>query len=368
MSLQPRTTADGHGDGTVSMLVYGDSGVGKTRLLATMPGPVFVISTERGGMASVAAAGYDVEYVEVESYEEALQAAERVRRALDRARADGGPAPWATVALDGLTALDDLIAAGVARRGGALVGGAGADEMLSPGGYGVLGMQHMAVRERVLRLPGVHVVLTALAAERDGRIVPAVSGKQGARIPAFCQLVLHAQVRRVEGAVRRLLTCRADGRALVKDRYGLLRDQEPMDCRALFRRLGLPQAWTPADGTPEEADAPAEAPGADPEPGRALPPEAAGEGAAGGPGEGGGGPAGPAEADAAGTARPVRSADWRIDVLRAVAGRRGFGEAPRARKADLAEFLSACAAEDPAVHAELAGAAAGTWRPAEVGA
>ena len=185
MALKLKRTSSDEALEYLTALVFGPSGVGKTRLAATLPGRVIVVSTERGGTASLAGPDYDVDYVEVFSRAEAFEAVVRIEKALRDAIAAGKPLPWRSVVFDGVSAFEDAIMAETSTRGGGLVQ-TNAPEVLSQAGYGVLGAIHRDIRSAFLRLPQVHVVFTALARDKGGTLTPAVAGQQGDRLrPSF---------------------------------------------------------------------------------------------------------------------------------------------------------------------------------------
>jgi polynucleotide 5'-kinase involved in rRNA processing len=69
MAINLKSTRGIHNNG-VKLLVYGNSGSGKTSLIPTLPNPV-VLSAE-GGLLSIADA--DVPFVEVSSYDTLMEA------------------------------------------------------------------------------------------------------------------------------------------------------------------------------------------------------------------------------------------------------------------------------------------------------
>ena len=106
MALKLKRTSSDEALEYLTALVFGPSGVGKTRLAATLPGRVIVVSTERGGTASLAGPDYDVDYVEVFSRAEAFEAVARIEKALQKAIAAGQPLPWRSVVFDGASAFE----------------------------------------------------------------------------------------------------------------------------------------------------------------------------------------------------------------------------------------------------------------------
>ena len=240
-----QTNPDTEGDGgrKATILIYGDSGVGKTLACIRMPGPIAWIAFEGDALESVWARGYRPEFQKARTYADALDAVYGVKAIAEKAAKKGEASPFATVVLDSITSAEDRIVEELVTRGGKGVVQDSRPEVLSQGGYGVLGGRHRAVREAVLQIPGVHKVFIALPKSKgdDGTVsavVPSISGQQGARFPAYCNWVLFMEAYKQGGRVKRRLRTRHEGVIFAKDRLGVLASEEDGDLAVMLDKGG----------------------------------------------------------------------------------------------------------------------------------
>ena len=216
-----------------TIMLYGDSGVGKTLACVRMPGPVAWIAFEDGALESVWTRGYRPQHVAIRSYEDGLDAVHDLRRRCETAIRKDDPLPIKTVVIDSITSAEDRITQELVARGGSVVQDS-RPEVLSQGGYGVLGGRHRAVRESVMMIPGVHKVFVALPKTKgdDGKtssVVPSISGQQGGRFPAYCNWTFYMEAYKMKGGVSRRIHTRHTGVVYAKDRLGVLEEEEPGD-------------------------------------------------------------------------------------------------------------------------------------------
>lgn len=211
----------------VKILVYGDAGVGKTRLISTLPGRVLLLSAESGllSLAGVSHAG-QIDVAEIGSVDD-LRAAFALL---------SGDHPYTAVALDSISEIAEVV----------LV-----DEKAKTKdprqAYGAL---HDVVTRllRAFRDLPLHVLVSAkLARTKDegtGRvsIAPSLPGQRlGADLPYLFDEVFRLVVEEsdVDGAKirKRWLMTAPDGRSMAKDRSGKLDELEPPDLGALIDKI-----------------------------------------------------------------------------------------------------------------------------------
>ena len=61
----------------LDILVYGQSGVGKTRAISTLPGKVLILSAEEG---TLSLSDFDIDMVEVKTYKDVIGALNAVEK------------------------------------------------------------------------------------------------------------------------------------------------------------------------------------------------------------------------------------------------------------------------------------------------
>ena len=227
-----------------SIMLYGDSGVGKTFACVRMPGPVAWVAFEDGALESVWARGYRPMHVSIRSYEDALDAVHDLRRKCEVAIRKGTPLPIRSVVIDSVTSAEDKITQEIVEKGGKGLVQDSRPEVLSQGGYGVLGGRHRAVRDSVMMIPGVHKVFVALPKVKGGgegevvAVVPSISGQQGARFPAYCNWTFYMEAYKIKGGIGRRIHTRHTGVVYAKDRLGVLDEEERADLALVMDKGG----------------------------------------------------------------------------------------------------------------------------------
>jgi hypothetical protein len=83
----------------VRLLVYGESGIGKTRLIATAPDPLIVSSEQK----ALSLRDYDIPFLPVSNFKEAKEAF--------RELAKGSSKPYKTICIDSITHLAEVVLA-----------------------------------------------------------------------------------------------------------------------------------------------------------------------------------------------------------------------------------------------------------------
>ena len=221
MAIQLMTTK-GYASDSVKILVHGQSGVGKTTLIGTLPNPV-VISAE-GGL--LALADLEIPYLNVTSMSELNEAYEWL---LNSKEAD----QFQSVAIDSISEIAEVVL--------------NTEKKLTKDprqAYGALQEQMTDLIRAFRDLPKKHVYMSAKtekATDENGRILysPSMPGnKLGQMLPYFFDEVLALRVERdADGATHRGLMCDSDGLWTAKDRSGKLSPWEDAELGAIIRKI-----------------------------------------------------------------------------------------------------------------------------------
>jgi hypothetical protein len=222
MAINIRSTGTLSGNG-VKMVVYGQSGAGKTSLIPTLPNPI-ILSAE-GGLLSIQDA--QLPYIEISSMADLGEAFLWASQSDEAKQFD-------TIALDSISEIGEVVLSYEKK-----------ENKDARAAYGALS-EHMTDAIRSFRdLPGKNVYFSAKlekSADEMGKITynPSMPGKsltQG--LPYFFDLILALRLERdAEGNVQRALQCRDDGAWLAKDRSGKLDHWEAPDLGAIIRKIG----------------------------------------------------------------------------------------------------------------------------------
>jgi phage nucleotide-binding protein len=223
MAIKLKRTGTAAASSGVKMLVYGQSGAGKTSLIRTLPSPI-ILSAE-GGLLSIQDA--DLPFIEISDMETLREVYNWLTLA-DEAKG------FQSVALDSISEVAEVVLSHEMKK--------------SKDGRAAYGEMNSTMQEliRAFRdLPGKHVYMSAkLEKNQDemGRVMyaPSMPGKsltQG--LPYFFDDVLALRVERdAEGVTRRALMCDSDGLWLAKDRSGKLEAWEAPDLGAIIAKIG----------------------------------------------------------------------------------------------------------------------------------
>ncbi|MEW6555111.1 MAG: ATP-binding protein [Actinomycetota bacterium] len=200
----------------LNVLIYGDSGVGKTTIIATAPGPVLVLDMEGG---SLPLAGKDVDLVKVES-------PDAIREVL--ARLKNGELEYKTVALDSITEMYKVIMDEVIKTN-PQVSRAYTDQA-SQSDYG-RATELMRRAIRAFRDLPVNVIFTALAQDQkdevDGTItrLPSLPGKLAYELAGYVDIVgyMFTKIDKDNGGeIKRGVLVQPQGKVIAKDRTSKL--------------------------------------------------------------------------------------------------------------------------------------------------
>ena len=221
MAIQLMTTK-GYASDSVKILVHGQSGVGKTTLIGSLPTPV-VISAE-GGL--LALADLEIPYLNVTNMTELNEAFEWLSGSEEANQ-------FQSVAIDSISEIAEVVL--------------NTEKKLTKDprqAYGALQEQMTDLIRAFRDLPRKHVYMSAKtekATDENGRILysPSMPGnKLGQMLPYFFDEVLALRVERdADGVTHRGLMCDSDGLWTAKDRSGKLSPWEDAELGLIIRKI-----------------------------------------------------------------------------------------------------------------------------------
>jgi len=203
MAISLKSTRSFSSNG-VKLLVYGQSGVGKTSLIPTLPNPI-ILSAE-GGLLSIQQ--WDLPFIEIKSMDDLREAYEWIVDNDD----------YKTVVLDSISEIAEVVLNHEKKSN--------KDPRAA---YGSMQEQMTDIIRSFRDLQNKHVVMTAkLEKSQDemGRVLyaPSMPGnKLGQSLPYFFDEVLALRSEKdADGNIQRAIMCDSDGLWLAKDRSGKL--------------------------------------------------------------------------------------------------------------------------------------------------
>jgi hypothetical protein len=246
MSLKKSSTKDKSLQ-YVHAVVYGESGIGKTTSLGTLPQDCTVIAAAERGLLPLRDKSYEV--LLIESWQDVR---ELVRTFMEPYQV--GDKPARILAIDSLSEFSELCKRQILevdRK--ALVGERTKgkeskptgiyDDQLTMEDWGLYRTRMSQMISAVCHLP-IHTIFTSLPAwtedKRTGtlHVTPNLSGKLAMECPAFFGEVLYMEASKdSEGNPSRLWRTYNDGQILAKDESGALDPYEPTNWTALFRKI-----------------------------------------------------------------------------------------------------------------------------------
>lgn len=246
MALKKASTKD-RALSFVRALVYGESGVGKTTSLATLPEDCTVIAAAERGLLPLRHKAFEV--LCVESWADVR---ELVRTFMQPYEINGKPAR--VLAIDSLSEFSELCKRQIVevdRK--ALVGERTEgkkdkppgiyDDQLTMEDWGLYKTRMSQMVSAVCHLP-LHVIFTCLAGwtedKRTGalHVTPNLGGKLALECPAFFDLVLYMEASQGdEGKPARVWRTFNDGQIIAKDASGALDPYEATDWTALLKKI-----------------------------------------------------------------------------------------------------------------------------------
>lgn len=200
-----------------SVLVYAESGVGKSTLLGTMSGPTLVLNVE-GGLYVLKDCA-DVDHIEI------LESLDNLAEVFDFLSDPGNIHDYRNIALDSGTELEKFMQIRLAKK-------SSNDGMPSMHDYGVISfkMRDYMRRLRDLRDVGKNVVITCLEMpielqQEDGevktRLYPMMGRKLAPEICGLFDIVARLEISQKPGNEGlRFLRLDGDERMIAKNRYG----------------------------------------------------------------------------------------------------------------------------------------------------
>lgn len=223
MALQFTTTDQASAKSGVKVLVYGDSGMGKTTLCATAPAPI-IVSAESGLLSL---RKFRIPVIEVKTID---QLTEAYTWALQSAEAR----QFATFCIDSISEIGEVVLANAKKQ------------VKDPRqAYGEL-IEKMTMTIRAFRdLPGKHVYMAAkmepMKDELSGVVKygPGMPGsKLGPQLPYYFDEVFRLGVNKtVQGETFRFLQTQPDLQYTAKDRSGSLAAIESPDLNHVFAKI-----------------------------------------------------------------------------------------------------------------------------------
>ena len=240
MAIQWTTTAEastGHG---VKMLIYSESGMGKTVLCATAPRPV-VISAEAGllsltrrNLEKLFGVGnrditYEIPVMQVTTVQQLVEAHQYFANPANRAREH-----FSTICIDSLSEIGEVVLAN-----------AKAQVKDPRQAYGELIEKMLDTVKKFRDLPGYHVYMAAkmepMKDEQTGivRYGPSMPGsKLGPQLPyLFDEVFRLGKNKTPQGVSYRFLQTDGDLQYVAKDRSGLLEELEPANLNHVIRKI-----------------------------------------------------------------------------------------------------------------------------------
>jgi phage nucleotide-binding protein len=223
MSIKLKRTGTAAASSGVKMLVYGQSGAGKTSLIRTLPSPI-ILSAE-GGLLSIQDA--DLPFIEIVDMETLWEAYKWLTQSQEASQ-------FESIAIDSISEVAEVVLNAEKK--------ATKDPRQA---YGAMQEQMADIIRAFRDLPGRHVYMSAkLEKNQDemGRVLyaPSMPGnKTGQALPYLFDEVLALRVERdAEGVTKRALMCDSDGLWLAKDRSGKLDAWEAPDLGAIIAKIG----------------------------------------------------------------------------------------------------------------------------------
>lgn len=227
MAITLKTTRDVHANG-IKMLVYGQSGAGKTSLIKTLPSPI-IISAE-SGLLSIADS--DIPFIEVKSLDDVYEAYSFITQSEEGQQ-------FQSIALDSISEIAEVVLSTEKKR---VVNG----KLIDPRqAYGSMQEQVGDIIRAFRDIPRRNVYFSAKVEKSQdemGRVsyAPSMPGnKIGQSLPFFFDEVFALRVEKdAEGKTQRALMCDSDGLWSAKDRSGKLDAWELPNLGEIIRKIG----------------------------------------------------------------------------------------------------------------------------------
>lgn len=232
----------------IRALVHGDSGIGKTTSLRTLPEKRTLIATGERGLIPLREK--DIPAARIEDWEDVRGIVEEFL--YGPVEIDGERITC--LAFDSLTEVSDICKRQIVtkdRRSLISERSKGKtdkpsnvyEDLMQMEDYNLYSVRMRNFLSSVVHLP-VHVIFTSLSDWREDKQtgtqhrVPALSGKLSLEIPAFFDLVFHMETAtNEEGESTRVFRTNNDGRVIAKDASGVLAPLEEPDWSKIFGKI-----------------------------------------------------------------------------------------------------------------------------------
>lgn len=210
----------------ISMLIYGQSGAGKTTMISTLPKPIIISSEGR----LITLRGYDIPFINVRSLEDLDKAYEIIATNNN----------YESVAIDSLTEVAEVILTNIKKE--ELGRNQGKANLLKV--YGELSEKIFEII-RKFRDIGKNVYVTAwldrIKDDMTGAMLygPSIPGNRVTQaLPYFFDLVAALRVEKGDNDhIYRCLMCNSDGQWQAKDGLGILSMWEAPDLGSIIERV-----------------------------------------------------------------------------------------------------------------------------------
>lgn len=222
--MQPtiKSTKDVAADG-VKLLVYGQSGAGKTTIIQTLPKPI-ILSAESGLLSLQ---DFDLPYIEIKRMADLFDAYAWLTSSEEAKQ-------YASVALDSISEIAEVC-----------LSNEKANSKDPRQAYGEMNDKMASLIRAFRDLPDRHVLMTAKlekAQDEMGRMLysPSMPGKAlGQGLPYYFDFVFALRAERApDGSTQRALMVESDGLWQAKQRGKKLEDWEAPDLGAIIGKLG----------------------------------------------------------------------------------------------------------------------------------
>lgn len=221
MAINLKSTSNVNLNG-VKLLVYSQSGAGKTTLIKTLPSPI-IISAESGLLSLE---DCDIPYIEVNDMASLKEAYEYVT--------SDECSQFKSIALDSISEIAEVVLAAEKKKS--------KDGRMA---YGEMDTQVTEIIRAFRDIPNKHVYFTAkLEKQQDemGRVMyfPSLPGNKTAqKLPFFFDFVMALRIERdADGNTQRALMVESDGLWLAKQRGTKLNAWEGPDLGAVIAKIG----------------------------------------------------------------------------------------------------------------------------------
>lgn len=221
----------------IKILILGESGVGKTKLAATIGEPTLIISAE-AGLLCLADSDIDVIDISRDDKQNPVptdKRIDRLREAYAYLLTKEARDKYRWIYIDSLTEISQNLVEQLQRefpeRKDALVL------------WGEYAIKQKAIIKLFRDLPYYNVVFTALVTTNQDELNRKylgvdIAGKIAHRVPALLDIVLYMQaVKQEDGTVKRVLCTLKDDRYIAKDRSGKLNQYEPADLGLIIKKI-----------------------------------------------------------------------------------------------------------------------------------